>query len=98
MEQLGKVKAKEGPFKVPSGRGKCKFKGDAVDSPGISALSLILHWLRGIYDQGADEGEMPGKYPLSREGSREGHLSSWLGGDRGARSSGAVDSDARTNG
>ena len=41
---------------------------------------------------------MEGKYPLSREGSREGHLSSRLGGDRGVGSYGDADAEARTNG
>ena len=41
---------------------------------------------------------MARNYPMSREGSRKGHLSSQLGGDRGAGSSGVVDPEARTNG
>lgn len=41
---------------------------------------------------------MAGKYPMSREGSREGHLSSRLGGDRSVGSFGPVDVEVRTNG
>ena len=41
---------------------------------------------------------MVGKYRLSREGSHEGRLSSRVSGDRGARSSGLADIEARTNG
>lgn len=83
-EQLGSVKANEGPFKSPLGRGKRKIKGDGEDCSGISALSLILCRLRGTLGQGMDVGKMVGKYPLSREGGHESHLSSHLGGDRGA--------------
>lgn len=41
---------------------------------------------------------MAGKSPLSREGSREGHLSSRLGGDRGVGGFGSADAEERTNG
>ena len=87
-----------GTFKAPLGRGKSKLKGDGEDCSGINALVSILRWLRGILVQGVDEGEMAGKYPLSREGNREGCLSSQLGGYKGAGSSGVADADATTNG
>lgn len=41
-EQVGGVKANEGPFKAPSGRGKHKFKGDREVSPGTPTPGLIL--------------------------------------------------------
>lgn len=98
MEQAGGVKASEGPFKAPLGRGKYKFKGDREVSLNTPALGLIWKRLWGIYVKGMHEGEMTGKSPLSREGSYEGYLSSRLGGDRGAGVSRSADKMTRTNG
>ena len=98
MEQAGKVKAREGPFETPLGRGKWKFKDDEEGSLDTLALGLIMQRIWGICVKETNEGEMVGKSPLSREGSHEGRFSSRLGGDRGARGSGLEDVVARING
>ena len=97
MEQLGSVKAKAGTFKAPLGRGKNKLKGDREDCPGICTLVSTLQRLRGSLSQGVDKGEMVGKYPLCREGNREGWFSSQPSGDGGSRSFGVVEANVRTN-
>ena len=87
-----------GSIKFSLSQGRSEFKGGGGAGPGISALFHVLRQHRRALVLLVAEGGMAGKNPLAREGNHGGRLPHQLGGDRGARSSGDGEEEARMNG